>query len=125
MNTREASIAQMALSPGSGKVCPPTTLQSQSGDVSWPVLKWSHSIIKETDFLDEWSAQCSAFQLSYELFGPDFAISNVASFAESNDMHHDRTLQTVSFASDVQLFIGSEDSFDFLQLQIPAESLTM
>ena len=82
MNTHEASIAQMARSPGSGNGCPLITLQSEFGDASWPVLKWSHSIIKETDFLDEWSAQCSAFQLSYELFGPDFATSNVASFAE-------------------------------------------
>ena len=125
MNTHEASIAQMALSPGSGKVCSPTSLQSKLSDFSWPLLKWSHSIITEADFLDEWSAQWSAFQLSYELFGPDFAISKVENFAEPKDMHHDRTLHTVSFASDVQLLLGSEDSFDFLQLQIPAESLTM
>ena len=125
MNTHEASIAQMALSPGSGKVCSYTGLQSKLSDCSWPLLKWSHSIITEADFLDEWSAQCSAFQLSFELFGPDFAISKVENFDGPKDMHHDRKSNTVSFAPDVQLLLGSEDSFDFLQLQIPAESLAM
>ena len=96
----------------------------------WSSLKWGHSIVSESDFMDEWTAQDRAFHLAIECQAHNFA-SGSPSFGftltpPAQRLTSERFFKkTVSFCEVIELFIGLEDDREFATITVPHQSLNM
>jgi hypothetical protein len=102
-----------------------------------PAMKWLHSVVHEPDFVDPWTAISQAFHLAFEL---GFMNGADANFEPAGQGVHTslafqqpcpvprrsvKSVMSVQFCPDVDLYIGSEDCLRFFQLSIPEETLSM
>ena len=100
-------------------------------------MKWLHSVVHEPDFVDPWTAISQAFHLAFEL---GFMNGADANFEPAGQGVHTslafqqpcpvprrsvKSVMSVQFCPDVDLYIGSEDCLRFFQLSIPEETLSM
>ena len=91
-----------------------------------PALSWLHSINFEPDFLSPWQAQAVAINLSNEL-GTVHRIPSCVGFnpnPNQTKVKCPRSLRcAVTFCSDVDLYIGLDDSLHFSHLIVHEDSL--
>ena len=75
--------------------CRPVTNES----IFNPALKWNHSVLSETNFVDEWMAADLAFHLAHEIVASHACVrpDNVPDTART-DFAHGRTFQSVQFS---------------------------
>ena len=97
-------------------------------DNFWQTIKWQHTVLTETDFIDEWSAQDNAFHLAAEVnvSNPQFApfAKNVICYVPRTSRPKSR-VASVSFDEEIELLIGLDEDQAFHAITIPSQSLTM
>ena len=97
-------------------------------DNFWQTIKWQHTVLTETDFIDEWSAQDNAFHLAAEVnvSNPQFApfAKNVICYVPRTSRPKSRVAR-VSFDEEIELLIGLDEDQAFHAITIPSQSLTM
>jgi hypothetical protein len=102
-----------------------------------PAMTWLHSVVHEPDFVDPWTAISQAFHLAFEVgylnvVGANFepaghGVSTSLAVQQSCQVPRRpiKSVHSVQFCPDVDLYIGSEDCLRFFQLCIPEETLSM
>ena len=97
-------------------------------DNFWKTIKWQHTVLNETDFVDEWTAQDIAFHLAVEVHDshpplgpPDLRVTRVVP-RRSNPIPK---AARVTFDENVQLFIGLDEDQTFIAITVPHQSLNM
>lgn len=92
-----------------------------------PMIKWNHSILSETDFKDEWSAQQNAASLAFQLqceAAQSTPVIHCKPYAAKPRKPRSENC-SVSFAPDVDLLIGLDEELSFVQISVPMQSLSM
>ena len=97
-------------------------------ETSLATLKWQHTVLTETDFTDEWTAQDRAFHLAAEFM---LQVSTCARpldpvpTAVSKPSIPKRVLKQVTFKEEVDLYIGLDEDQSCCCITIPLQSLNM
>jgi len=97
-------------------------------DNFWKTIKWQHTVLTETDFVDEWTAQDIAFHLAAEVNDSHLQLASsamhVTGFVPRSSNPKPKVAR-VSFDENVQLFIGLDEDQTFFAITVPSQSLTM
>ena len=91
-------------------------------------LKWQHTVLDETDFTDEWTAQDRAFHLAAEFM---YHVSDCTQQVDSEPTvkpkpsGHRQPVKHVTLKEEVDLHIGLDEDQSFCCITIPYQSLNM
>ena len=86
-----------------------------SGEVA--VLKWSHSIVEEYNFINEFAAIENARSLAFELGTYDGISSDTTSASLTHMAPSPR--RSLGFASDVDVLMGLADELTMYKITVP------
>ena len=90
-----------------------------SGDVA--VLKWSHSVVEEANFINEYAAIENARSLALELGSYDGILCGTRSCTTTSRSSSSR--RSLGFASDVEVLMGLAEEITMYKITIPEQCL--